>query len=42
MLAPCLAKPGAWEDWPWGGDPEADHGQDNMSDHGLFSRELML
>ncbi|GEP32670.1 hypothetical protein NSZ01_04380 [Nocardioides szechwanensis] len=33
MREHCLAKPGAWEHWPWGGGPEADHGQDNTSDH---------
>jgi predicted DNA-binding protein (MmcQ/YjbR family) len=23
----CLAKPGAWPDWPWGGGPDAEDGQ---------------
>ena len=27
----CLAKPGAWPDWPWGGGPDAD--PDDSSGH---------
>lgn len=33
MLTYCLAKPGAWEDWPWGGGPDSDDGQDTSGDH---------
>ncbi len=33
MRTYCLNKPGAWPDWPWGGGPEADHGQALSSDH---------
>ena len=28
----CLAKPGAWPDWPWGGGPDAEPG-DAASGH---------
>src|SRR5262245_29009294 len=28
----CLTKPGAWPDWPWGGGPDADHGNSLPSD----------
>jgi predicted DNA-binding protein (MmcQ/YjbR family) len=34
MLAYCLGKPGAWQDWPWGGGPDADGVEDPRSDHG--------
>ena len=29
----CLAKPGAWPDWPWGGGPDADDGNSPSSGH---------
>jgi predicted DNA-binding protein (MmcQ/YjbR family) len=29
----CLAKPGAWPDWPWGGGPDADRGDSPSSGH---------
>ena len=29
----CLAKPGAWPDWPWGGGPDVDHRDSPASGH---------